>query len=499
MSTFVPLPLGQRIPPALHAVSCSLPTMSAVIGYEERDPAVISQMTSGYPRFVIHPFVRQLTELFRGELELGDQTLWLAVSARAADDLAAELGSAYAVRVRHDGLHGVALPGDPELNQRAKVFLQNTGGFLGSREAEDHLVRRGLYPRVEPETTVSERALDRVTTQLLQAYPGAEATDVILAPSGMNAFAAAWRTLADLQASRGRTIWIQLGWLYLDTMALLKRSVLRPADHVYLPDPTNLAAVQAACAAAGDRLAGLVTEAPTNPLVQTPNLAALRSAVHEQGGRLLIDPSLVSALNISVLPHADVVVNSLTKYAASEGDVIAGAVIINPHGPDAAYLRKHIARRADPIYRRDLERLAAQIGDFEAVVSRTNASTAQVIEFLRQHPRVREVYWSLQPSCRDNYVAYARSPAHIGALLSFTVRPPLAEVYDRLRLPKGPSFGMKTTLICPFIFLAHYDLVTTEAGREQLAHSGIDPELLRLSVGCEPVEEIISALAEALA
>jgi cystathionine gamma-synthase len=57
---------------------------------------------------------------------------------------------------------------------------------------------------------------------------------------------------------------------------------------------------------------------------------------------------------------------------------------------------------------------------------------------------------------------------------------------------------MKTTLICPFLYLAHYDLVTTEAGRAELAASGIDPDLLRLCVGTEPAEDIIAVLAEAL-
>jgi cystathionine gamma-synthase len=58
---------------------------------------------------------------------------------------------------------------------------------------------------------------------------------------------------------------------------------------------------------------------------------------------------------------------------------------------------------------------------------------------------------------------------------------------------------MKTTLICPFIYLAHYDLVTTDSGRAQLAAAGLDPELLRLSIGAEPADDIIAALAEALA
>ena len=83
-------------------------------------------------------------------------------------------------------------------------------------------------------------------------------------------------------------------------------------------------------------------------------------------------------------------------------------------------------------------------------------------------------------------------------MIGFTLHRPLEDFYDRLRLPKGPSFGMKTTLICPFMYLAHYDLVSTEAGRAELSASGIDPDLLRMSVGCEPADEIISALAEAL-
>jgi cystathionine gamma-synthase len=85
-------------------------------------------------------------------------------------------------------------------------------------------------------------------------------------------------------------------------------------------------------------------------------------------------------------------------------------------------------------------------------------------------------------------------------LITFSLREigGLEKFYDRLRLPKGPSFGMTTTLICPFMYLAHYDLVTTPAGLAELSASNLDPDLLRLCVGCEPVEEIIAALSEAL-
>ena len=83
-------------------------------------------------------------------------------------------------------------------------------------------------------------------------------------------------------------------------------------------------------------------------------------------------------------------------------------------------------------------------------------------------------------------------------MLSFTLKTPLAPFYDAVRLPKGPSFGMRNSLLSPFFYIAHYDLVKTAAGRAELAASGIDPELVRLSIGGEPLDEIIAALAEAL-
>ena len=129
MPAFPPLPLGQPIPHRPHAVSCSLPTMGDIVGYEERDPATLRHLNSGYPRFVVHSFIRQLATAVAAEVELAGHELWLTCSARAANALHTELGAAHAIRIDHEGLHGVAHPTDPDLFLRAKRFLQNTGGF----------------------------------------------------------------------------------------------------------------------------------------------------------------------------------------------------------------------------------------------------------------------------------------------------------------------------------------------------------------------------------
>ena len=502
MSAFPPLPLGQRIPASPHAVSCSLPTMRDVRGYEEKDPAVLRHLTSGYPRFVVHPFVRELAQHFVDATPaLAPRTLWLTSSARTADALAAHLGAAAeAQRFSSNGLHGASHVTAPKLFARAKTFLQNIGGFLSSREAEDHLVRLGRRPALHPEEIFAGDAAAEVRRHLRRALPTTTATDLWLASSGMSAIYATFRAVTAVQAARGRTIWVQLGWLYLDTIAILKKFSASPADYVYVRDVFDREGLERIFAQHGHRIAGLVAEVPTNPLIQTPDLIALSSLCRDHGVRLVLDPTTASVFNLDVLPHADLVTSSLTKYAASEGDVLAGFVAINPAGPDAAELRQRVAAALDPVYPRDLARLAAQIGRVDDVLERIHANAAPVAAFLEQHPAVKNVFWALHPASRENYRRLARAPNATGGMITFTLRKigALENFYDRLRLPKGPSFGMTTTLICPFMYLAHYDLVTTPGGLAELAASQLDPDLLRLCVGTEPAEEIIAALAEAL-
>ncbi|HLP07630.1 MAG TPA: PLP-dependent transferase, partial [Opitutaceae bacterium] len=135
----------------------------------------------------------------------------------------------------------------------------------------------------------------------------------------------------------------------------------------------------------------------------------------------------------------------------------------------------------------------------DALLAGVNAATPRVAEFLASRPEVKRVHWALAPESRENFLRIARSPGAVGSMITFEVADGLfGRVYDRARLPKGPSFGLRTTLFCPFMVLAHYDLVSKPEGRARLASQGLNPELLRLSVGLEPVEKIIGALAEAL-
>lgn len=501
MSVFSPIPLGQRIPGSPHSVACSLPTMADVIGYEEGRPETTRHIASGYPRFVVHTHAKRLCEHLARQPELAGKSLWLVTSPQMAAALADQLGRhgpAHARPFSADGIDGVAHTDTPELNARGKVFLQNIGGFLSSRAAEDHLVRLGQLPAAAPEELFAGDATAEIRRVLQGPFP-VDAADLLLAPSGMNALYASFRAINAVQARAGRTAWVQLGWLYLDSIALLKKFTPDPArDYLRHGDVTDLAGLEKLFATHGPRIAGLIIEAPTNPLIQTADIAAVTALARRHGAKVILDPAVSSPFNVNLLPHADLIATSLTKYTAHEGDVIAGAVVVNASRPDAAELRRLVAANLEPVHARDLARLAAQIGATPEIVARINTNARQVAAFLESHPAVARVWWALQPATKDNYLKIARTPESVGSMISFTLKGPLAKFYDAVRLPKGPSFGMTTTLISPFIYLAHYDLVTNETGRAELAAHGLSPDLLRLSVGTEPVGDIIAALAEAL-
>src|ERR1019366_7454519 len=181
MSVFPPLPLGQRIPASLHAVSCSLPTMRDVRGYEEKDPAVTRHLTSAYPRFVVHPFARQLAAILTAQHSLIGQTLWLTSSAHMTGELAAHLGADRATCMHDGAINGVVHPDSSELAARAKIFLQNIGGVLSSREAEDELVRRGALAAIHPEETFPGDATAEIRRCLRRAMPATGDADILLA------------------------------------------------------------------------------------------------------------------------------------------------------------------------------------------------------------------------------------------------------------------------------------------------------------------------------
>ena len=93
---------------------------------------------------------------------------------------------------------------------------------------------------------------------------------------------------------------------------------------------------------------------------------------------------------------------------------IARAIVSATDLPVSADLEKCFADAAEAAAQ--TIRLAAEIGETEAVVATINANTAQVAAFLAAHPGIKDVFWALHPESRDNYRRIARAPEQIVTL-----------------------------------------------------------------------------------
>lgn len=475
--------------------------MADVYGYEEKNPEVLEKLITGYPRFLPHPLIRQVQSIVAGKLGVQPVDILLVCSAKAGRELLEFSGGVGGFLQEHSGLAVVRLPQSKEVRERARFFLQHTGTSIGSREAEDWLVQQGILSSVEPEELFGDGlplASAKIKNTLHGIYGTRSPDDIFLTRGGMNAFFAAFKATNALQAPQGKSLWIQLGWLYLDTMRILEKFHTAGHPPIQLYNVFDLTSLERLLQERGHEVAGIVTEIPTNPLVQTCDLAQLQALARKHGTFLLLDPTIASPCNVNILKYCDLHINSLTKYAGHRADTMLGALTVNPDSPHADALRPLLAQHTETPYERDIRRLAQQIDAYKATVVKINENTRKIAYWLRQHPAVDTLHWAFSPDTRKNYEAIASDLAGPGSIITFTVHGKLDAFYDRLRMPKGPSFGVDFTLCCPFMYMAHFDLVTTPEGRAYLNGLGIPPDLIRLSVGTEPVEEIIEVLRESL-
>ena len=211
------------------------------------------------------------------------------------------------------------------------------------------------------------------------------------------------------------------------------------------------------------------------------------------------------------------------------GDVMAGALVLNPHSPFYRDLKQwQNLRYEDLLYEEDAVVLEKNSRDFPQRLAAINRTTQRLVAWLQQQPQVERVYtpYTQQAMWGNALVQQGggggggggggveaagegaegrgalRHPSlrsgpcpGFGGLFSLVLRN--AEVtsapfYDAVRVSKGPSLGNNFTLLCPYTLLAHY----AELGWAESV--GIHRFLLRFSIGLEEEEDLKQRLSEAL-
>jgi cystathionine gamma-synthase len=217
-------------------------------------------------------------------------------------------------------------------------------------------------------------------------------------------------------------------------------------------------------------------EAPSNPLLTFPDLEA--AAAHP--APLVVDATASTPILLRPLEHgADFVVHSATKFLAGHSDTLLGAVVCADEGHADRLaelrLRTGIVAAPDPAWLllRGLRTLALR-------VERQSESALELARRLSEHPRVERVRY---PGLGDPHAARWMEGG-FGGLLSFDVAGEARAVEEATRvITNATSLGGVESLL---------------ETRARWEGDRVPPNLLRLSVGLEDVDDLWTDLTQAI-
>ena len=488
-SIFQPIICGETLPPDnIHAVSVSMPTLQDIIDYEEQTPEILEKITIAYPRFVMHPYLKILAKFIKEKYKINDNYEVVLLSSQKAVKV---VSNKYFIHNKIDinEPFGVILVqnGTTQLNKVLK-FIQHVGYNLSSRLAQEYLFKEGLIDTKYIEEYEDEKTAYNTLTKTLAIAYNQPQKNVCLTPSGMNAVYCALRGLKTIQNVNNRTKLIQLGWLYLDTMNIVEHYF---DENKIFYDINNLDLLKDYLKINGHTISAIITEIPTNPLLQTVDLVRLKTLCITYNIPLVIDATFATPFNLDLKPYADIYVESLTKFASGNADVLMGAIILNENSK-ISMISQEFFKHADMPYIKDIQRLAYEIKDYESRMKIISSNTKKLVEYFKTAPFIDEIFYCLNPKYASNYRKLMIDENSYTGIISVTFKKDFKEVYDKLNFSKGPSLGTEFTLLMPYTYLAHYDLITSKSGNEFLKEIGLPINLLRISVGIEDINEIIN-------
>ena len=339
---------------------------------------------------------------------------------------------------------------------------------------DDNQYRSGnSYGRPDNETVREAEAI------LAQLERGAGA---MVLGSGMSAAVAVFSTL-----SPGDHVVAQKVMYWARRNGLATEGARRGLE-VSFVDATDTAAVAQALQPGRTKLVWL--ETPANPLWEVCDIAAIATAAHEAGARVAVDSTCATPLLTRPLElGADIVMHAATKYLNGHSDVIAGALITAQLDDTWASLQRIRASHGMILGPFEAFLLIRGMRTLDLRVRAACASALDLAERLNIHPQIEAVLYPGLPSHPQHALACAQMRGGFGGMLSIRVKGGEARAIAtaaRVRLWKrATSLGGVESLI-------------EHRASVEGASSPCPPDLLRLSVGIEDVDDLYADLDAAL-
>ncbi|KAL4063863.1 pyridoxal phosphate-dependent transferase [Scleroderma yunnanense] len=342
--------------------------------------------------------------------------------------------------------------------------------------------------------------------------------DVFLFPCGMSAI---WNAHQLLMGVRPLEKSVIFGFSYLDTLKVVERC--GPGAIFYghgrdsdIDDLDNMLARKQAESPLSPPILALYTECPSNPRLHTVNMPRLRELADKYNFLVVIDQTVGTFANVDVLPYADIVITSLTKFVSGNATALGGSLVINPRMRYYSQLKSYLTSQYEDTYF-DSDAIVMELNsrDFMERMRITNSNAEFICDLLRARSIeggapsesvrghvIRHVYYPKYVS-RDNYeVCRRRLPTGeldkenggYGGLLSlsFTSMKASDAFFNALAVAKGPGIGTAFTLSCRYTILCH------SLELEWAAQYGVDATLVRMSMGTEDREVLRKAVETAL-
>ncbi len=238
-------------------------------------------------------------------------------------------------------------------------------------------------------------------------------------------------------------------------------------------------------------------ETPANPTIQCVDIAALTQLGKQYGKLVACDNSFATPYLQQPFRHGvDFVVHSTTKFLNGHGTAIGGIFI----GRDIEFMKgrtykiyKALGGSSSPF---DAFMLINGLKTLEVRMERHCSNAEKVAELLSNHHAVASVNYNGLSSHPDYEVA-KKQMRHPGAMMSFELKGGLQagiKFMNKLLLcTRTVSLGTTDTLLSHPASMTHYSVP-----REQREQYGITDGLIRMSVGMENIEDILTDLDQAL-
>jgi len=247
--------------------------------------------------------------------------------------------------------------------------------------------------------------------------------------------------------------------------------------------------------AIGARTRMVYLETPTNPIMILTDIAQVAELCRRRGLISVVDNTfLTPCLQRPLQLGADIVVHSTTKYLNGHSDSVGGAAVMARE--DHAQRIKFVQNSAGAILSPFESWLVLRgIKTLPLRMRAHDENGRRVAQYLAGHAKVERVLYPGLPSHPQHDLA-RRQAGGFGGMISFVLKDArgAARFFDRLRLcALAESLGGIETLVCQPSTMTHASV--PDADRTRL---GITDALVRISVGCEDVEDILADLDQAL-